>query len=434
MNYEEAVSYINELQMFARKHTLVHTRAFLSYLGTPQEKKKMIHVAGTNGKGSVCRYLQALLIGEGKRTGLFTSPHLMTIRERICIGEEMISKRRFLTVFEETLEAVRKMETDGLSHPTYFEFLFGMAMKAFDDAKMEYIILETGLGGRLDATNSIEHPVLTVITSIGMDHTEILGDTIEKIATEKAGIIKPGVPLICDASDETVQKVLRKTAENAGAPCREISENAFKIQEITKKDLVFSTENRYDDTAEWKLRTTALYQPMNVVLALEAAACLIETPKASWYQILAGVVWKGRMEEVRPGVILDGAHNLAAVRVFTDSVCKQRELMPKDGRVIVLFSAVKEKDYREMIHLICREIPADLFVVTQISASRGVKAEEMKADFEQWANCPVVEVDTVEEAVRYVCGQKREQDRIYCFGSLYLVGEVEAVLREASEC
>ena len=104
---------------------------------------------------------------------------------------------------------------------------------------MEYIILETGLGGRLDATNSIEHPVLTVITSIGMDHTEILGDTIEKIATEKAGIIKPGVPLICDASDETVQKVLRKTAENAGAPCREISENAFKIQEITKKDLVF---------------------------------------------------------------------------------------------------------------------------------------------------------------------------------------------------
>ena len=109
---------------------------------------------------------------------------------------------------------------------------------------------------------------------------------------------------------------MRKTAENAGAPCREISENAFKIQEITKKDLVFSTENRYDDTAEWKLRTTALYQPMNVVLALEAAACLIETPKASWYQILAGVVWKGRMEEVRPGVILDGAHNLAAVCVL----------------------------------------------------------------------------------------------------------------------
>ncbi len=119
MNYEEAVSYINELQMFARKRTLDHTRAFISYLGTPQEKKKMIHVAGTNGKGSVCRYLQALLIGEGKRTGLFTSPHLMTIRERIYIGEEMISKRRFLTVFEETLEAVRKMETDGLSHPTY---------------------------------------------------------------------------------------------------------------------------------------------------------------------------------------------------------------------------------------------------------------------------------------------------------------------------
>ena len=243
MNYEDAVKKIDELQMFAKKHSLDHTRTFLSCMGVPQQGKKIIHVAGTNGKGSVCRYLQAILSAEGKKTGLFTSPHLVSIRERIRIGEELISQERFVQVFEEAEEVAGRMEAEGLTHPTYFEFLFGMAMKYFDEEQTEYIILETGLGGRLDATNCIENPVMTIITSIGMDHTEILGDTIEKIAAEKAGIIKPGVPLICDGTNPEALMVLKKTAENAGADCREISDCAFKIRKITEKDLEFSTVN-----------------------------------------------------------------------------------------------------------------------------------------------------------------------------------------------
>ena len=436
MKYEEVVRYIEDIPKFTKKHTLLHTREFMRRLGNPCQGRKVLHVAGTNGKGSVCAYMQAILLFEGKRVGFFTSPHLVKLNERIRINGKDIDDDTFCRIFAKVRQVAEELEKEGLEHPSYFEFLYGMGMLAFEENDAEYIVLETGLGGRLDATNSFEHPFLSVITSIGLDHTEILGDTIEKIAGEKAGIIKKGVPVFFDGSDERSSRVIEETAENVEAPWYKMEKDALKIQEITDKHIAFSILDEYDNNTVWQVASTGIYQVMNAALAIRAMRYTFgeKAEICKWQKVVASVKWQGRMEEVLPGVIFDGAHNLAAVRVFTDSVCKQRELMPKDGRVIVLFSAVKEKDYREMIHLICREIPADLFVVTQISASRGVKAEEMKADFEQWANCPVVEVDTVEEAVRYVCGQKREQDRIYCFGSLYLVGEVEAVLREASEC
>ena len=174
VNYDEAAAYIEELPKFTKKHTLDHTREFLRRLGNPGEDRKIIHVAGTNGKGSVCAYMQAILMAEGKRTGFFTSPHLISINERIRIDNIPVDDETFLDVFCQVMEVVEEMGRDGISHPSYFEFLYGMGMKAFAAADVEYIILETGLGGRLDATNSAEHPCLTVITSISLDHTDIL--------------------------------------------------------------------------------------------------------------------------------------------------------------------------------------------------------------------------------------------------------------------
>ena len=191
-NYREAVDYIEELPKFTEKHPLKHTKKYLEKLQNPAENCKVIHVAGTNGKGSVCAYLQAVLQAEGKKTGFFTSPHLIKINERIQIDREEISDDTFYDVFCEAYHVAQEMEQEGEGHPSYFEFLFGMGMKAFEKAGVEYIILETGLGGRLDATNAVESPVLTVITSISLDHTAILGDTIEKIAFEKAGICGRG--------------------------------------------------------------------------------------------------------------------------------------------------------------------------------------------------------------------------------------------------
>lgn len=210
MTYSEAVDYILEIPKFTKKNDAVHTKTFLKYLGNPQESLKVIHVAGTNGKGSVCAYLDGMLRSEGKRTGLFTSPHLVKINERIAVDGEPVSDGEFCRAFDAALAAVKMMEAEGLSHPTFFEFLLGMALYTFRRSGTEYAVLETGLGGRLDATSAVEPPLVCVITSIGYDHMQYLGDTIEQIAAEKAGIIRPGVPVFYASSSEESDRVIEK--------------------------------------------------------------------------------------------------------------------------------------------------------------------------------------------------------------------------------
>ena len=228
MTYSEAVDYILDIPKFTKKNDAAHTKAFLKTLGDPQRKMRIIHVAGTNGKGSVCAYLDGMLRSEQKRTGLFTSPHLVKINERIVIDGQMISDERFLEVFEETMQAVDKMKEAGLSHPTFFEFLFGMAVLAFAESGVEYAVLETGLGGRLDATNAVESPAASVITSIGFDHEQYLGDTLEKIASEKAGIIKPHVPVYYAQTTGESDSVIEKEAKKRGSFCKKNRERCVR--------------------------------------------------------------------------------------------------------------------------------------------------------------------------------------------------------------
>ena len=244
--YEEAAAYIEEIPKFTKKHTLEHTKTFLKRLGNPAADRKIVHVAGTNGKGSVCAYLQAILMAEGKRTGFFTSPNLVSVNERIRVDNIQIDNETFLKVFRKVLKIVRQMVEDGIEHPSYFEFLFGMGMTAFAETDVEYIILETGLGGRLDATNAIDNPALAIITSISLDHTAILGDTIEKIAGEKAGIIKPGVPVFFDGSSKKAAEVIKAKASELGVSCREVTKNAYEIQEVHRKYIAFSSRSAYD--------------------------------------------------------------------------------------------------------------------------------------------------------------------------------------------
>ena len=208
--YEKAAAYIEEIPKFTTKNKLEHTRKCLDMLGSPDKNRKIIHVAGTNGKGSVCAFLSTMLEEGGYRCGLFTSPHLMKINERFQINEQMVSDEKFLEAFLKVKELSDRLVEQGDYHPTYFEFLFLMGMLIFEDEDVDIVVLETGLGGRLDATNSILNPLACVITSISLDHVEYLGDTIDKIAGEKAGIIKKGVPVIFDANNETAAAVIRR--------------------------------------------------------------------------------------------------------------------------------------------------------------------------------------------------------------------------------
>lgn len=425
MTYDEAVGYILEIPKFTKKNDAVHTKTFLKYLGNPQKDLKVIHVAGTNGKGSVCAYLDGMLRSEGKRTGLFTSPHLVKINERIAIDGAPVDDGTFTRLFENTLRAVRAMEKSGLSHPTFFEFLLGMALCAFREAGVEYAVLETGLGGRLDATSAVEPPLVCVITSIGYDHMQYLGDTLSEIAAEKAGIIRPGVPVFYAASTEESDRVIEKTAEKNGSFCKKIGKDAYEILGIEDKHIAFSCFSDYYGNTTWKLDNTGIYQPGNAMLAMEVMRYLFRenARTARWREVLSELKWAGRMEEILPGVYVDGAHNISAVEAFLQSI-------PQDEQGnIILFSAVKDKEYEKMAAALCRNLRTDIYVVTHIDDPRGTRTEQLGNIFRKYTDRPVIVRESVEDALLWTL-QNRESRRVYCLGSLYLTGMIKELIQE----
>ena len=427
--YEEAAAYIEEIPKFTKKHTLEHTKTFLKRLGNPAADRKIVHVAGTNGKGSVCAYLQAIFMAEGKRTGFFTSPHLVSVNERIRVDNIQIDNETFLKVFRKVLKIVRQMVEDGIEHPSYFEFLFGMGMTAFAETDVEYIILETGLGGRLDATNAIDNPALDIITSISLDHTAILGDTIEKIAGEKAGIIKPGVPVFFDGSSKKAAEVIKAKASELGVSCREVTKNAYEIQEVHRKYIAFSRRSAYDKDVIFQVPMCGCYQAMNAELALEASEYLLageEIHMDRWKEALAELHWEGRMERVGAHITVDGAHNPGAMEAFVESVKALDE--SERGEMVLLFSAVSDKKYDQMIEYLCENLDVKAYVVTQIEDERGVPAEELADVFRRYTDRPVYCKERLEDAVRTAMNERGETGEIYCLGSLYLVGMMKKLL------
>lgn len=425
MTYQQAVEYILDIPRFTVKNDLGHTKAFLELLGNPQQQLKIIHVAGTNGKGSVCAYVDAMLRAQGKRTGLFTSPHLVRLNERIVIDGRQISDAEFTKSFEEVKEKVGEMERQGLSHPTFFEFIFGMAVSVFAKAGVEYAVLETGLGGRLDATNAVERPVCCVITSIGRDHMQWLGNTVEEIAAEKAGIIKEGVPVIYMENGAGSDGVIEKTASDVGAPCKKTEKTALEILPNCEKHIAFSCANQYYEDTTWRLHNTAPYQAENALLALEVMRLLFaERGRISeWRRALENVVWQGRMEEIRPGIYVDGAHNISAVERFIQTISM------RGGKKMILFSAVADKEYEEMIARLCTLPDVDCFVVTQIAGKRAADIQALVRIFHRFTDKPVIEKALPGDAWNYVTANQNGRT-VYCLGSLYLVGMLKKWIQE----
>ena len=425
MTYSEAVDYILGIPRFTKKNDVKHTKSFLKYLGDPQRGHKVIHVAGTNGKGSVCAYLDSMLRSEGKRTGLFISPHLMKINERIRTDGVPVSDEAFLLAFLRVRDAVRKMERAGFSHPTFFEFLLGMAMCVFQKEETEYVILETGLGGKLDATSAVEPPAVCVITSIGYDHMQYLGNTLEEIAGEKAGIIRPKVPVFYAASCPESDRVIESTAEENDCFCKKIGKDAYEILGIKNKHIAFSCASDYYGNTTWKLNNTGIYQPGNAMLAMEVMRYLMgeKAHPAASHKALSDLKWEGRMEEVLPGVYVDGAHNISAVEGFVKSIPADKE-----GNIII-FSAVKDKAYEEMAAVLCERSGASLYVVTHIGGDRGLDAEGLGKIFRKYTKQPVVVKESVNEALAFALEQRQGRN-IYCLGSLYLTGMVKKWIQE----
>ena len=427
--YEEAVRYIEEVPKFTKQNTPGHTKELIRRLGCSKEPYRVIHVAGTNGKGSVCAFLEAMLREAGNKTGLFTSPHLIRINERFQIDREEISDEAFAAAFSTVKLAIDEMMSDALPHPTYFEILFAIGKVIFQDAGIDVLVMETGLGGRMDATNTVEHPDVTVITSISPDHMAYLGDTIPAIAGEKAGIIKEGVPLVYDASSPEAAQVIAERAALLHAPAMPFYPLMAQIVARTDEGIDFVLNNRQFDYLSVLVPFMADYQVNNASLALMALRLFDpekRIPDRAAAFSISKARWSGRMQQVMPGVVLDGAHNEDGIECFLKTV---REVQERRS-VSLLFSAMSDKDYEEMIRKLGEQARFDSVVVTRVGGARGADPAILAERFRKYSKARVEAVEDPVAAFERALTLRKEGGLLFCAGSLYLVGVILRAVQE----
>lgn len=442
--FEEAVNYLYDVPRFTKKNTLEDTKAYLQCLGNPDEKMKIIHVAGTNGKGSTCAYMRSILEAAGYRVAAFTSPHLVDIRERFLINSEMVEKQTFLDAFLQIYDSLdwaaleqdshesQASHTNGKAsgntyHPTFFEYLFFMAMIIFSKEDIDYCILETGLGGRLDATNAVSRKELSVITRISLDHVEYLGDTVAQIASEKAGIMQSGAPVVFTDGVSDATEVFCKRAAELGIRAHSVSKNDYSFLNFRNKTIDFSVHTRYYGYVGFTLHTIARYQMENAALAIRAIEVLDEAQTITAEHLQRGIAacsWQGRMEEIMPGVYVDGAHNEDGIRAFLETV----EADGCEGGRKLLFSVVQDKDYAHMIQEVAQSGLFDEIAIAHMHTGRAASLDSIKQLFDKYPFCKYSLYTKVDTALEALVRDKQEEERIYIAGSLYLVGEIKESL------
>lgn len=436
MTYDEAIKYLYNIPRFSKKTTLDNTGAILKLLDNPQEKIEFFHVAGSNGKGSVCAFINSILINSGIHTGLFTSPHLVKANERISIDGENVSDSEFTWAFNRVYNVIKENESYGIVHPSFFEFIFLMCLVIFKKNNVKCGIIEVGLGGRLDATNVIKNPAVSVITSISLEHTEILGDTIGKIAEEKAGIIKKSVPVVYDGTDKEAERIIRLRAKEKGSEVYPVYPENIKIIKKEDKYIDFSLNTVYYDNDTLKIPFPAPYQTINAALAgvavkIAKKRCheLCELSDTNIYEGIKNTVWAGRMEFIKDNnrnIYIDGAHNVSGIKRFVEAV----NIIKTEGRKYLLFGVVREKDYEHMIPMLVKGAAWEKIYITGMKTSRGTDTKQLKCMFEQSGACNVICADDSGEAYDMAVSEMEDKDVLFCAGSLYLAGEIKKHIRK----
>ena len=419
MNYQETLNWLfAQLPMYQRegqaayKANLDNTLQLDEYFRHPHKNFKTIHVAGTNGKGSVSHMLASILQQAGYKTGLYTSPHLKDFRERIKINGEMVSEQYVIDFVRHHADLFSRVK------PSFFEMTVAMAFKYFADSQVDIAVIEVGLGGRLDSTNIIT-PLASVITNISFDHMALLGNTLEKIASEKAGIIKEGIPVVAIDEENGAFSVIERTAKEKNAPVYGLKSQELTILKKCENTIDFSINSRYYKISNLKVKSYASYQVQNAALAVLAVKVLL--PEVSQDVIREGIVkmyWPGRMEEIAENVYVDGAHNPGAVHQIYNS------LTDSDKEWLLLFAVCSDKDYSEMIRVLGR-LPWKRIYITKIDSARGADTAAVKQCFkEETAGCPIYEYDNARTAFETAL-KDREYENLLCLGSLYLAGEIK---------
>lgn len=424
MRIEEALEFLNQSYKLGRKLGLENIKRLLIKLDNPEKRLKVIHVAGTNGKGSTCAMIYNVILEAGYSAGFYSSPHLVSYNERFSYNGKSIKDAELAKSIEKVKLACEELVAEGYDHPTEFEILTAAALWFFDHMGLEYAVMEVGLGGKLDATNGVEEPIVSVITPIAIDHQAYLGDTLVAIAGEKAGIIKPRVPVVSGLQEAEVMEVLTNITRERNTSFYSIDETDL---EVIRCDLV-QNHFRYKQN-DYKLNLLGRHQIDNAILAIETLHILMENHRIdlSEEEIQKGLVktrWPGRLEKIsdNPTIFIDGGHNAHGIKAVAQILSPE-----ETSRRLLLLGMRSDKDYREVLDLILplfREI-----VLTEPVGDQVVSVEELQKEAALRGITAQGDSD-YKNALSLVLEKASKDDQIFVIGSFYLIGEVkEEVLR-----
>ncbi len=419
LSYAETWHFLDNLQFFKIKLGLDSMTDFLGRLGHPENNLRFIHIGGTNGKGSTAMSLRTILSRAGLKVGLYTSPHLSSVRERFQIDDSLISEEDFAR------QAARIMAVMNKQQITYFEFTTTLALLWFAEQKVDIAILEVGMGGRLDATNVIT-PLITIITNVSMDHENYLGRTLPEVAAEKAGIIKSGVPLISGVLRAAARKVIEQRAAELAAPLRRLKRDFVMSRD--KAGTGWHYKSASLDMAGLELALRGSYQGENAALAIAALDCLaaVRGIRVNNEDIRAGlkaVRWPGRMEFLNidgQDYLLDGAHNPAGVEALIEALSKF-----SDHRLIMIWASMADKDYSLCLRRIAPFCQSLIF--TRPEENRSATPAQLQKALSP-GSPPCYSSDSVDEALKTAQSFTQDGDLIVVAGSLYLVGKAREIL------
>lgn len=420
MKYQEAMDYIDSCVGFGIVPGLENIRELLRRLGNPQKDLKFIHIAGTNGKGSTLAFISNILTENGYKTGRYVSPTIREYRERFQIQGKSVSKAEVGRLMESVAQHADEMEREGFSHPTPFEIETAMAFVEFAEKKCDFVVLETGMGGLLDATNVIENTLISVITSISRDHMFFLGDTIEEIAAQKAGIIKKGAVVVSTEQESIVKKVLCEKAEEY-----EASKIVFvSLQDIEKEKYdLHKTVFNYKNLKKLEISLLGTYQVKNAALALEVICNLQEMgykfKEEKIRKALKETSWNARFQIIdkKPVFIIDGAHNAAAAEELRKSI----QFYFTNRRIIYIIGMFRDKEYSRVIERTC-DLAEHVITVAKRGNARALSSLELAQEVAK-VNPVVTASDSVEEAVELSYLLADKDTVIIAFGSLAYLGD-----------
>lgn len=428
MNYNEALQFIHESHKFGMRLGLDNIKKLLELLGDPQNNLKIIHVAGTNGKGSTCSFISSILKESGYKVGLYTSPFLETFTERIRVNGENIREEEVGKIVSLIKEKIEIMVSEGYSYPTEFEIVTAMAFYYYNQEKVDFVALEVGLGGRYDATNVIDKPVVSAITSISLDHTGILGDTLAKIAFEKGGIIKENCPTIVYPQQEEASEVIKNICVEKKSKYIECDFKNIEIKSSNINSQIYNCNINGKELRDLEIKLIGDHQIKNSIVALNVIEYLndIKITNISEENIRKGLLetkWPGRIEKIseNPMFIIDGAHNEEGAKSLANSIDKYFENKNK----ILVIGMLEDKDIDSVLDLLIPKF--NKVITTTPDNPRAIDANKLKEKIERY-NIEVTCKPNIKEAVDYALEISNKDDVIISAGSLYMIGNVRTII------